>query len=156
MAEPSATHCHNCGGPLEATDSTCRFCQEPVKGKPTASAPALPAELKSAIERLRVRLGTPDGLLDHLTKALPRVLPQSAVRTTKGGRHLEARIGTMAYSFRREGGGILVERQSVAGGFAVGMKDLLPASRWPELFVVDIANHADATGRDWKSAVAAL
>jgi hypothetical protein len=36
------------------------------------------------------------------------------------------------------------------------MKDALPASRWPELLVVDIANYADATGRDWKSAVAAL
>lgn len=156
MAEPSATHCHNCGGPLEATDSKCRFCQEPVKGKATAAQPALPTELRSAIERLRVRQAAPDGLLDHLAGALQVILPRSAVRLSNGGRHLEARIGTMAYSFRREGSSLVVERQSVAGGFAVGMKDLLPASRWPQLLVVDLANHADSTGRDWKSAVAPL
>lgn len=156
MAEPSPTHCHNCGGPLQVTDSKCRFCQEPIKGKATASRPALPAEFRVAIERLRTQQRTPEGLLDHLADALPRILPRSAVRIAKGGRQLEARIGTMAYTFRHEGGGLVVERQSVAGGFAVGMKDLLPASRWPEQLVVDIANDADATGHDWKSAVAAL
>lgn len=155
MAEPSDTRCHNCGGPLEATDTRCRFCHEPVKGKPTASRAAMPAEVRSAIERLRAR-GESDGLLDHLADALLRSLTRSAVRLGKGGRQLEARIGTIAYSFRQSDGALVVERQSFAGGFAVGMKDMLPASRWPELLVVDLANNADATGRDWKSAIAAL
>lgn len=156
MAEPSDTRCHNCGGPLEATDSRCRFCKEPVKGKSTPSRAAMPAELRSAIERLCVHLGKPEGLLDHLADALLRSLPRSAVRLGKGGRQLEARIGTIAYSFRQSDGALVVERQSFAGGFAVGMKDMLPASRWPELLVVDLANNADATGQDWKSAIAAL
>jgi hypothetical protein len=63
-------------------------------------------------------------------------------------------VGTIAYSFRQESGGLVVERQSVAGGFAVGMKDVLPASRWPEQLVIDVANNADATGQDWKATIA--
>ena len=156
MAEPNPTHCHNCGGPLEASDAKCRFCREPVQGRASGSGQSLPSEVRGAIERLRVRQGNIDGLIGHLATSLQRSLPRSAVRVGKGGRQLEVRIATMAYSFRHEGAGLVVERQSVAGGFAVGMKDVLPASRWPEQLVVDVARNADATGQDWKSAVEAL
>ena len=122
----------------------------------SAARTALPPELRSAIERLRVHQSRPDGLLEHLAGALQRSLPRSAVRVGKGGRQLEARIGTIGYTFRQEDHALMVERQSFAGGFAVGMKDMLPAGRWPEQLVVDVANNADTTGQDWKSAVAAL
>ena len=154
MTETRPGRCTNCGGPLEASDANCRFCGEAVPGKTGAAKPKWPPELTAAMERVRIRQKTPDGLIGYLASALQRSLPGSAARLSKGGRQLDAKIGTMAYTFRQEGGGVTVERQSVAGGFAVGMKDIVPASRWPEQLVIDVANHADATGQDWKTAIA--
>lgn len=152
MAEVRPGRCHNCGGPLEASDASCRFCGEAVPGKAAAAKPTWPPELTAAMERVRIRQKTPDGLMDYLAGALQRA--GSSVRSSKAGRQLDAKIGAMAYTFRQEGAGVMVERQSVAGGFAVGMKDILPASRWPEQLVIDVANNADSTGQDWKTAIA--
>jgi hypothetical protein len=157
MPDARPGHCHNCGGPLEATDAKCRFCGEAVPGKTGAAVKQKwPPELTAAMERVRIRQGQPDALIGYLATALQGSASGSAVRLSRGGRQLDAKIGTMAYTFRQEGSGVIVERQSVAGGFAVGMKDMLPASRWPELLVIDVANNADATGQDWKTAIAGL
>jgi len=34
---------------------------------------------------------------------------------------------------------------------AVGMKDIVPASRWPELLVLDVARTADERGLGWQA-----
>src|SRR5207249_3634846 len=103
---------------------------------------------------------TTDAAIDQLAEGLRRVLPRSGVRLSRsllgGSRELQVKVGTITYSFRQEGGGLVVERQSVAGGFAVGMRDVLPTSRWPEQLVIDVANNADATGQDWKATIAKL
>jgi hypothetical protein len=44
-----------------------------------------------------------------------------------------------------------VERQAIAAGMAVGMKDTVPASRWPELLVFDVARSADEKGLGWQA-----
>lgn len=159
MAEAS-TECANCGAPVTAADATCRFCGHVRKGVGVAgSKPPMPAELRSAIERLRQHQGSPATLLDHLAAVLSQLLPRSAVKTSgsvRGAKRLDVVIGTMAYTFQLEGPTFTVERQSIAGGFMVGMKDRLPASRWPEQLVVDLANHADDSGQDWKAAVARI
>ena len=145
---------------MESSDLNCRFCGKVVEGRTPSSSRQLPAAVTSAVERLRVHLRTPDAAIDHLAEGLRRVLPRSGVHLSRsllgGSRELQVKVGTIAYSFRQEGGGLVVERQSVAGGFAVGMKDLLPASRWPEQLVIDVANNADATGQDWKATIARL
>mgnify|MGYP007135455243 CR=1 FL=1 len=160
MADPSRVDCKNCGAPLGASEPNCRYCGKGIEGRTGRSNRSVPVEVASATERLRLRLGTPDALLDHLAEELRRVLPRSAVQISRarlgGGRRLQVRVGTIAYTFRQEGSGMVVERQSVAGGFAVGMKDVLPASRWPEQLVRDVAENADATGQDWRATIAKL
>ena len=114
----------------------------------------------SATERLRVRQTSPDALIDHLATVLRPILPRSAVNLSKSlvgkNRRLQVRLGEIEYSFQQDGSRLVVERQSVAGGFAVGMKDVLPASRWPQQLVIDIANGVDANGQDWKAVLAKL
>lgn len=45
----------------------------------------------------------------------------------------------------------MVEREAIAAGMAVGMKDTVPASRWPELLVLDAARTADEKGLGWQA-----
>jgi hypothetical protein len=44
-----------------------------------------------------------------------------------------------------------VERQAIAAGMSVGMRDTVPASRWPELLVLDVARAADERGLGWQA-----
>lgn len=160
MADKSSDECRNCGGPLGPSEASCRYCGKVIEGRRAQARHSLPVEVTSAAERLRIRLRNPDALFDHLSEALRGVLPRSAVQTSRalmgGSRRLQVRIGSIAYTFRRENAGVVVERQSVAGGFAVGMRDVLPASRWPEQLVMDVAENADSSGQDWRGSIAKL
>lgn len=120
----------------------------------------MPPEVLAAVQRLRSRMSSPEEFLATLGPSLQKIVGRSGVRTSRalrgGPRALEARIDSLRYDFRREGQGLVVERQSIAGGFAVGMKDVLPLSRWPEQLAMDLANFADAHGQDWRQALAGL
>src|SRR5579864_2831076 len=158
MAEARPTECSNCGAPVTA-ESTCRYCGSVVKGHPASSKPRLAPELSTAIERLRAGQVNPASIVDRIADGLQQSLPKGAIKRSTSfgaGRRLEIRLGTLVYSFRFDGRILTVERQSVAGGFAVGMKDALPATRWPEQFVKDVAENADAAGQDWRAVVLRL
>jgi hypothetical protein len=100
-------------------------------------------------------MGDPQGLLDYLAGALSQLGAGTArpQRARFGSRinRLELTLGTIQYRMWQEGPGCIVERQTVAAGMAVGMNDTVPASRWPELMVLDVARTADEKGLGWQA-----
>ena len=100
-------------------------------------------------------MSDPQGLLNYLSSALS-LLGDGVARPRRsrlGSRislvHLT--LGTVHYEVRQEGAACVVERQPVAAGMPVGMKDTVPASRWPELLVLDVARAADQRGLGWQA-----
>jgi hypothetical protein len=117
--------------------------------------PPPPEEITVAIESIRSRMADPQGLLSYLSTAVAR-LGSGAVRPSRsllGSKisRLNLALGPVHYEIRQEGPGCVVERQAVAAGMSVGMKDIVPASRWPELLVLDVARAADEKGLGWQA-----
>jgi len=100
-------------------------------------------------------MADPQGLLSYLCSALSRLGNDVAQpqRSRLGSRisRVRLRLGTVHYEIRQEGAACVVERQAVAAGMPVGMKDTVPASRWPELLVLDVARTADERGLGWQA-----
>ncbi len=96
------------------------------------------------------------GLLSWLAESVGRLGP-GAVRLQRrlmgGIAGLELQLCTTHYRIRRQGGGLVVERQAIAAGMPVGMLDVVPASRWPELLALDVARAADQGGLGWQAVV---
>jgi hypothetical protein len=147
------TRCANCGAPLQVGSPRCRYCGAP--GPAAEQAPPAPPEITQAVSAIRARMEDPQRLLDYLASALSRldaswVRVQRAMFRSKISR-LQLVLGTIHYEMRQDGPGCVVERQTVAAGMPVGMKDLVPASRWPELLVLDVARAADERGLGWQA-----
>ena len=146
------TRCPTCGAPLRVGSRECAYCGA---ANPGAQAAPPPAEISRAIASIRSRMSDPQGLLNYLSSALS-LLGDGVARPRRsrlGSRislvHLT--LGTVHYEVRQEGAACVVERQSVAAGMPVGMKDTVPASRWPELLVLDVARAADQRGLGWQA-----
>jgi hypothetical protein len=152
MADP-LTRCSNCGAPVHVGSQTCRYCGAAYPGADAKAGP--PSEVAEAIDRIRLRLGDPSGLLTYLADCLERLGPHTvrAHRGLFGGslNRIELKLGSIHYDMHREGAGCVVRRQAVASDMAVGMQDTVPASRWPELLVVDVARAADQAGLGWRA-----
>jgi hypothetical protein len=152
MADP-LTRCSNCGAPVHVGSQTCRYCGAAYPGADAEVGP--PPEVAQAIERIRARLQDPSGLLVYLAESLVRLGPSTvrAHRGLFGGsiNRIELKLGQIHYDISRQGAGCVVMRQAVASDMAVGMQDTVPASRWPELLVVDVARAADQRGLGWRS-----
>ncbi|MFN2464440.1 MAG: hypothetical protein ABR573_11145 [Candidatus Dormibacteria bacterium] len=105
-------------------------------------------------------MSDPATVMAYLASKARPILGSSRVKASKplfgGTASLDLYPGDLHYKFRSEGHGVVVQRESVAGGFSVGMKDTLAASRWPDQLVIDLANHADANGQDWRRALESL
>jgi len=148
------TRCLNCGAPLRVGSRECAYCRAANPGAQTEPAPP-PAEISQAITSIRSRMADPQGLLTYLCSALPRLgndvaRPQRSRLGSKISR-VRLTLGTIHYEIRQEGPACVVERQAVAAGMPVGMKDTVPASRWPELLVFDVARTADERGLGWQA-----
>jgi len=100
-------------------------------------------------------MADPQGLLSYLCSALSHLGADVArpQRSRLGSRisRVRLRLGTVHYELRQEGAACVVERQAVAAGMPVGMRDTVPASRWPELLVFDVARTADERGLSWQA-----
>jgi hypothetical protein len=142
-----ADRCGNCGAPLEAGAAICRYCGAATRTAEQAG-PAEPAEIREAATNIRARMGDPKGLLKYLSDSLSP-LGDDVVRGSRAGR-LTLNLGFIQYSLRPSGAACVVERQAVAAGMAVGMNDVVPASRWPEMLAVDVARAADERGVGWR------
>ncbi|HEX4216066.1 MAG TPA: zinc ribbon domain-containing protein [Candidatus Dormibacteraeota bacterium] len=152
MADP-LTRCVNCGAPVHVGSQACRYCGAAYPGADAKAGP--PSEVAEAIDRIRIRLGDPSGLLAYLAESLGRLGPQT-VRSHRGLfggsiNRLELKLGQIHYDIRRQGSGCVVRRQAVASDMAVGMEDTVPASRWPELLALDVARAADQGGLGWRA-----
>jgi len=148
------TRCGSCGAPLRVGAPACAYCGAAVPGA-AAAPPPPPEEISLAIAGLRGRMADPRGLLAHLARALAGLGP-GTVRPRRslfgsGISRLHLVLGAIHYDLWREGAGCVVERQAVAAGMAVGMKDRVPASRWPELLVLDVARVCDEKGLGWQA-----
>lgn len=152
MADP-LTRCVNCGAPVHVGSQTCRYCGAAYPGSDAKAPP--PSEVAEAVDRIRIRLGDPSALLAYLDECLQRLGPHTvrAHRGIFGGgvNRLELKLGQIHYDISRQGSGCVVRRQAVASDMAVGMEDTVPASRWPELLVVDVARAADQGGLGWRA-----
>jgi hypothetical protein len=148
------TRCANCGAPFQIGSPACQYCgaAKPGGGR---MLPPPPPEISQAIATIRSRMGDPQGLLAYLSNALRQLgagtaRPRRSLFGSKISR-LHLTLGPIRYRMWQEGAGCIVERQAVAAGMAVGMKDTVPASRWPELLVLDVARAADDKGLGWQA-----
>lgn len=148
------TRCTNCGAPLQVGGRSCAYCGAPDPAAGLTSGPP-PQEVQQAIASIRARMADPQGLLSFLSTTGARLGPGVArpTRSLFGSdiRRLRLAFGPVHYEIRREGSACVVERQAIAAGMSVGMKDTVPASTWPELLVLDAARTADEKGLGWRS-----
>jgi len=122
---------------------------------PGAQTTPPPPEISRAIAGIRSRMADPQGLLRYLSSALSQLghdvaRPRRSLLGSKISR-VDLTLGTVRYEVRQEGPACIVERQAVAAGMSVGMKDTVPASRWPELLALDVARAADERGLGWQA-----
>jgi hypothetical protein len=148
------TRCENCGAPMQVGSRSCAYCGAPNPAAP-AAAPPPPDEIVQATASIRSRMPDPQRLLAYLTDALSGLgdgvaRPRRSVLGSRISR-LDLTLGAVRYEIRPEGPACVVERQAVAAGMPVGMKDTVPASRWPELLVLDVARTADERGLGWQA-----
>lgn len=148
------TRCANCGAPLQVGSRSCAYCGAPNPAAGRTPGPP-PPEVLQAIGSIRARMADPQTLLFFLCTAGGR-LGTGVARPTRSlfGSHirrLRLAFGPVHYELRQEGSACVVEREAIAAGMAVGMKDTVPASRWPELLVLDAARTADEKGLGWQA-----
>jgi hypothetical protein len=148
------TRCANCGAPFQIASPACHYCGAAKPGGGQILPPP-PPEISQAIASIRSRMGDPQGLLAYLSGALAQLgagtaRPHRSLFGSKISR-LRLTLGAMHYEMWQDGPACVVERQAVAAGMAVGMKDRVPASRWPELLVLDVARAADEKGLGWQA-----
>jgi len=146
------TRCPNCGAPLQVGSSACAYCGTAIPGAQTAPPPP---EISQAVASIRARMADPQGLLRYLSGALSQLgddvaRPRRSLLGSKISR-VDLTLGTVHYEVRQEGPACVVERRAVAAGMAVGMRDTVPASRWPELMALDVARTADERGLGWQA-----
>jgi hypothetical protein len=148
------TRCANCGAPLQVASRACVYCGAPNPGA-AAAPPPPPEEISQAIAGVRSQMADPQRLLAHLSSTLSRlgtgtVRPRRSLLGSKINR-LQLILGAIHYEIWQEGPACVVERQAIVAGMPVGMKDRVPASRWPELLVLDVARVADERGLGWQA-----
>lgn len=148
------SRCANCGAPLQTGSPSCGYCGV-ANPAATPAPPPPPPEVTQAVASIRGRMADPQGLLVYLSSALSS-LGAGTTRVQRplfGSRisRLQLALGPIRYRIWQDGAACIVEREAVAAGLAVGMKDIVPASRWPELLVLDVARAADERGLGWQA-----